>query len=179
MEESWIGPLEAGNPDAAWDAFIGHYRRFIFSAIRHYARDYDDVMEIFAHVCEAMRQDDFRRLRVYASEPVHQARFSTWLVTVVRHLTIDWFRQRDGRRRLPAIADSLPALQRRIFECVFLEGRSHVETFELIRAREAPTMTFRTFQAELRAVYQAVTKNRKGVLLPELTQAPAPVGGDV
>jgi RNA polymerase sigma factor (sigma-70 family) len=174
MDEPWIAPLDAGQPEAAWDAFIGRYRRLIFAGIRHYAQDYDDVMEVFARVCEALREDDFRRLRTYAAQPVHQARFSTWLVTVVRHLTVDWFRQRDGRRRLPAVAEGLPPLQRRIFEHVFLAGRSHVEAFELIRAREAPTMTFRAFLAELRAVYKAVTKGRRGMLLPELTQAPPP-----
>lgn len=173
MDESWSAPLLAGHHDAAWDVFIGRYRRVIFSAIRHYAQDYDDVMEIFARVCEALREDDFRRLRTYASEPVHHARFSTWLVTVVRNLTIDWFRQRDGRRRLPALAENLPPIQRRIFEHVFLEHRSHIEAYELIRTREAPAMTFREFQAELRTVYQATSRGRRGVLLPEMAQAPA------
>jgi RNA polymerase sigma factor (sigma-70 family) len=174
MDELWIAPLLAGRHDAAWDAFIARYRRVIFSAIRHYAQDYDDVMEIFARVCEALREDDFRRLRAYASEQVHRARFSTWLVTVVRNLTIDWFRHRDGRRRLPVLAQSLPPIQRRIFEHIFLEQRSHVESYELIRTRDEPTMTFRMFQAELRAVYQAASKGRRGVLLPELSQAPPP-----
>jgi len=27
MVESWIGPLEAGDPEAAWDRFIERYRR--------------------------------------------------------------------------------------------------------------------------------------------------------
>ena len=174
MDEPWIAPLDAGQSEAAWDAFIGRYRRLIFAGIRHYAQDYDDVMEVFTRICEALREDDFRRLRTYAAEPVHQARFSTWLVTVVRHLTIDWFRQRDGRRRLPALAEGLPPLQRRIFEHVFLEGRSHVEAYELIRSRDAPTMTLGAFLAELRAVYRAVTTGRRGVLLPELARAPDP-----
>ena len=59
MDEPWAAALAENHFDAAWDAFIGRYRRVIFSAIRHYAQDYDDVMEIFAHVCEALRADDF------------------------------------------------------------------------------------------------------------------------
>ena len=58
--ESWIPPLEAGHPDIAWDLLLGRYRRLIFSAIRHYAQDYDDVMDVFARVCEALREDDLR-----------------------------------------------------------------------------------------------------------------------
>ncbi len=68
--EGWAAELVSGRPDAAWDAFVDRYRRLIFAAIRHYAQDYDDVMDV------------------------------TWLVTVVRHLTVDWFRHRDVRRRL-------------------------------------------------------------------------------
>ena len=172
MDEAWIAPLSAGHLDVAWDAFIGRYRRIIFAAIRHYAQDYDDVMEIFAHVCEALREEDFRRLRSYISRPDHQARFSTWLVTVVRHLTVDWFRHRDGRRRLPALAEQLPPIQRRIFVHVFVESRSHVEAYELIRSAESPAMTFRDFLGELRAVYRAATANRRGTLLPDLGQLP-------
>jgi len=174
MDEPWTALLVSGQPDAAWDAFIDRYRGLIFAGIRHYARDYDDVMEIFVHVCEAMREDDFRRLREYASRPIHRARFSTWLVTVVRHLSVDWFRKRDGRRRLPALANGLSPIQRRIFQYVFLDERSHVEAYELLRTREEPSLTFSAFQSELRDVYRATTEGRRGTLLPGLTRTPLP-----
>src|SRR5690242_3741452 len=89
--EEWVAHLKEGRPDPAWDAFLARYRRLIFAAIRHYARDYDDVMDVFARICEALREDDLRRLRGYVDEPEHRARFSTWLVTVIRHITVDWF----------------------------------------------------------------------------------------
>ena len=169
LVEDWVTALQRGQPEAAWDLFLGRYRRLIFAAIRHYAQDYDDVMDVFTRVCEALREDDFRRLRAYAEQPTHRARFSTWLVTVVRHLTIDWFRHRDGRRRLPAIAEGLPPLRRRIFEHVFMHGRSHLEAYELTRSAEGgANLTFRQFLTELRATYQAVTDGRHGHLLGEL-----------
>lgn len=124
-------------------------------------------------MCEALREDDLRRLRHHLAQPEHRARFSTWLVTVVRHLTIDWFRQRDGQRRLSVIAERLPPLRRRIFEHVFLRGRSHVETYELIRSGEGdPELSFRRFLTELRATYAEVTAARKGRLLLELGGPP-------
>ena len=93
--DDWVAELQAGRPEPAWDRFLDRYRRLIFSAIRHYAEDYDDVMDVFAQVCEALRADDLRRLRSYVDQPDHRARFSTWLVTVVRHL------RRRRRRRPP------------------------------------------------------------------------------
>src|SRR5207245_5920774 len=175
--ESWVAELDLGRHEAAWDVFLNRYRRLIFAAIRHYAQDYDDVMDVFARVCEVLREDDLARLRCYAQQPARGARFSTWLVTVVRNLTVDWFRHRDGRHRLSAIAADLPPLQQRIFECVFAAGRSHVEAYEQIAATESGGgLSFRTFLRELRATYRAVAARRRGALMAELWGPPPPDG---
>ena len=167
-----MAELRRGKPDAAWDLFVTRYRRLLFAAIRHYAEDYDDVMDVFARVCEALREDDFRRLRSWMDAPVHRARFTTWLVTVVRHITVDWFRSRDGRRRVSRLVESLAPLRQRIFELVFVDRRSHVEAYELIRTRDAPDLSFGAFLGELRATYQAVSHGRRGALLhPPLPDA--------
>jgi len=173
MVEPWIGALEAGDPEAAWDLFIERYRRLIFAAIRHYTSDHDEVMDVFARACEALRADDAARLRRWLAQPDHRARFSTWLVTVVRNLTVDWFRHRDGRRRLSTIAVDLPPLQRRIFELVFAEGRAHAEAYELLKGGEQPNLTFGDYLRELRAMYRVVASRRKGALMMELG-GPAP-----
>ena len=155
--DDWMEELHRGNSDDAWDLFIAHYRRLIFAAIHHYVRDPDDATDIFARVCEALREDDLRRLRQYSEQPHHTARFSTWLVTVVRNLTVDWLRHRDGRRHLSVLADGLPPLQRRIFELVYLERRHHVEAYEVIRSAMGSELTFSQFLAEFRAMRRAVS----------------------
>ena len=170
--EDWVAELQRGRLDAAWDLFVDRYRRLIFAAIRHYAQDYDDVMDVFAQVCESLREGDLKRLRAYVDQPGHTARFSTWLVTVVRHLTIDWFRHRDGRRRLSTVATALPPLRRRIFEHVFLHKRSHVEAYELMRT-DCGALSFGQFLVEVSATYRAVADGRRGQLLRELG-GPAP-----
>jgi RNA polymerase sigma factor (sigma-70 family) len=174
MVESWISPLEAGDPEAAWGRFIERYRRLIFSSIRHYTTDPDEVMEVFARVCEAFRENDFARLRRCGAQADPARPFSTCLVVIVHNLTIDWFRHRDGRPRLSAFAVSLPPLRRLIFQYVFLEQRSHVETYELLRSRN-PELSFRDFLEELRATYRAATTARNGHLMNGLGPTPAPV----
>ena len=145
MVESWIAPLEAGDPEASWDLFIERYRRLIFGAIRHYTTEPDEVMDVFARVCEALRGDDFARLRRCADRVDPNRPFSTWLVVVVHNLTVDWFRHRDGRSRLNALAAALPPLRKRIFEYVFLEQRPHVEAYELLRSLDGPDLSFGEF----------------------------------
>jgi RNA polymerase sigma factor (sigma-70 family) len=182
--DDWMVELRRGSSDAAWDLFIARYRRIIFAAIHHYARDPDDAMDIFAWVSEALRKDDLHRLRRYAEQPTHSAQLSTWLVTVVRHLTVDWFRHRDGRRHLSRIAEGLTPLQRRIFACVYVDRQHHVAAYELIRA-DAPELTFGEFLAELRATRQALSAGGHGhvlrgmtVQLPDEARVQAPRTGE-
>lgn len=157
--DDWMAELRRGQHERAWDLFLDGYRGLLFAAIRHYAREYDDVMDVFTYVCDELRSDDLRRLRVYVVEVEHRARFSTWLVTVVHHLTIDWLRRRDGRPRPSALAQKLSPLRRQIFEGVFVDNRTHIETYELIHARDAPALTYREFLSELRATYRDASAN--------------------
>ena len=172
--EPWAVTLDAGDSQAAWDLFVERYRRLIFAAIRHYTAEHDEVMDVFAQVCEALRADDLARLRRWLATPAHTARFSTWLVTVVRNLTVDWFRHREGRKRLSTVASSLPPLERQIFEHVFTQGRSHVEAYELLRAGAHAQLSFAAYLEALRATYRAVASRRKRGLMAELAGPPPP-----
>ena len=177
MVESWIAPLETGDPERAWDFFVERYRRLIFGAIRRYTAESDDVMDVFARVCEVLRENDFARLRRCAARWEPERQLSTFLYTVVHNIKIDWFRHRDGRPRLAAVAATLPPLQQQIFQCVFVEGHSHVETYELLRSRDAPDLPFGEFLNELRATYRAARAGRRGSLAAELA-APPPATPD-
>lgn len=170
--ESWIAPLVAGRPEEAWDLLLGRYRRLVFAAIRRYTTDPDDVMDVFARVCEALRENDFGRLRRYAAHADSARQFSTWLCAVVHNLTIDWIRHRDGRPRLSAVASTLAPLRQRLFEYVFIQQRSHVEAYELLRSRDAPTLTFPEFLRDLRATYDAVGSTKRGRLVQGLAAPP-------
>src|SRR3989442_6044437 len=172
--EDWMAQLQQPGRNAAWALFLVRPGSLICAAFRHYAQDYDDVMDVFARVCEALREDDLRKLRAYAAQPDHRARCSTWLVTVVRHLTVDWFRHRDGRRHVSIIAEQWPPLRRRIFEHVFIHHHSHVAAYEMIRAEDVPALSFGEFLAELRTAYRAVTNGKRGHVLRELWPPPPP-----
>lgn len=172
--EPWLAKLEDGDVDGAWDVFLDRYRRLILATIRHFITEYDDVMDVFAQVCGALRENDFARLRRYAAATDHRARFSTWLVAVVRNQTIDWFRHREGRKRLRAAAAELQPVQRKIFHYVFTTSHSHVEAYELLRSKEGIELSFGEFLRELSATYRAVGRGRAGNLLRELGGPPPP-----
>lgn len=171
--EPWADQLLRGETDRAWDLFVDRYRRLIFSAIRRYTLEHDEVMDVFAHVCAALREANLARLRGFVDGPASRARFSTWLVAVVRNQTIDWFRHRDGRHRLTVPA-GLTHAQQRIYERVFHDGRSHLEVFELLTACDAVNLSYREYSRELAVVYRVAYGGRRAPLLRELGP-PAPL----
>ncbi len=177
MVERWIAPLEAGDPEAAWDLFIERYRRLIFGAIHRYTSEHDEVMDVFARVCEALREADYARLRRCAARVDPNRPFSTWLVVVVHNLTVDWFRHRAGRKRLGTIAAALPPLQQRIFQYVFLDQQSHVEAYERLCSRDGAGLSFGAFLKQLSATYRAASANH-GQVAAALAIPPPPENPD-
>ena len=113
----------------------GMRRRLIFAQIRRATTEPDDVMDIFAHVCERLHENELARLQVFAFSTAPRASFATWLVAVVRNLIVDWFRARDGRSRAQP-PKSLSPLARRVYELVFLEHRSFRAGDELAKELE-------------------------------------------
>ena len=172
--EGWLIKLSQGRSDEAWDQFVERYRRLIFATIRDLATDYDDVMDVFACVCENLRKDGMATLRRYAEQKTPAGRFSTLLHAVVRNQTIDWFRHRDGRKRMSSVVAKLPPIQQRIFHYVFHESRSHLEAYELLRTRDGFDVAFGQFLRDLRNIYRALSKGRKGTLMRELVGALPP-----
>jgi RNA polymerase sigma factor (sigma-70 family) len=176
--EPWLAELNAGHAQAAWDLFNGRYRRLILATIKRLIPDHDDVMDVFSTVCQALSADDFARLKRYSDRSPQPASVSTWLVAVVRNLTVDWLRQRDGRRRL-SVPTMLSPLQQEIYAAVCIGGSSHVEAYEMIRARSGSMMPFHQFLREVRATQRAApcpdqTPLRRPVRDPPPSEAALP-----
>jgi RNA polymerase sigma factor (sigma-70 family) len=92
--------LNATDPptrDAAWDAFVAAHSRLLLHTARSLNRDHDAAMDGYAYMLEALRENDYRRLKAYAADG--RSKFSTWLVVVARRLCLDFYRQRYGRAR--------------------------------------------------------------------------------
>lgn len=97
--------------DAAWDDFVAAHSRLLLHVARTLTNDRDAAMDAYARVLERLREDDCRRLRAYV--PDGRSHFTTWLVTVVRRLCLDWHRERFGRVRADESSDAREARERR------------------------------------------------------------------
>jgi RNA polymerase sigma factor (sigma-70 family) len=81
--------------DAAWRDFVAAYSRLILHSARAVAREGDGAMDAYAFMLERLQADGFARLRAYREDS--RAKFSTWLVVVLRRMAVDHRRQRVGR----------------------------------------------------------------------------------
>lgn len=159
--EPWRAHLARGDSEPAWGLFIDRYRRLILVTIQRTVDDDERVVEAFAHVCGQLSADRLARLTRYDQANAPRARFSTWLVTVVHNLTVDWLRGENGRRRVSAPAE-LSEMQEQIFRRVFVEGRSHAEAYEVVCAASRTSMTFGTFLKEVAETYRVVERSPRG-----------------
>jgi RNA polymerase sigma factor (sigma-70 family) len=81
--------------DRAWAEFLDQYSRLLLSASRGAGASHDERMDHYAYVLGHLREDDFRRLRAFTANGT--GKFTTWLVVVVRRMSIDRHRQTHGR----------------------------------------------------------------------------------
>jgi RNA polymerase sigma factor (sigma-70 family) len=169
--EAWEEALGRGETETAWDLFIARYRRLIINTIRRALETHEDLPDVLAEVCVALSADGLSPLRQYTVREGPRARFSTWLVVVVRNQTIDWIRRQSGRRRIIA-PSSLSELQREIFLHVCAERRSHVEAYELLAAGSATGLTFEEYLRELAGTYRQVEASSARGMLRYLAPPP-------
>lgn len=90
-----VSAPDAATQERAWTGFLAAYSDIILYVARALGGDHDAIMDRYAFALDALRRDDCRRLRGYASDG--RASFSTWLAIVVRRLCLDEYRSRYGR----------------------------------------------------------------------------------
>jgi RNA polymerase sigma factor (sigma-70 family) len=132
--QSLLQASDAESREGAWAAFLEAHSSLVMHVARSVGGDHDAAMDRYAFVLEALRRDDFRRLRGYVADG--SGRFTTWLIVVVRRLCHDQHRQRYGRTQSESRAALEQRAERRQLEDLLSEelGLAALES----RADEAP-----------------------------------------
>ena len=93
--------------ERAWAAFAEQYSTLLLHVARTLGGGHDAVMDRYVFMLDALRRDDYRRLRQYASDG--RGKFTTWLMVVARRLCLDEYRRRYGRPQGDDASSSMDA----------------------------------------------------------------------
>ena len=138
--KKWID-LYRQNPEHAWEIFLQLYNQLIMAVIRKLVQEHDDVMELYTHTVEKLREKDCKKLTSYFSKP-RKYSFETWIAVVVRNCALDWFRKEEGRQRLLKCIKALPPLDQWIFRYICWQRHSYEVTYELLRTKHGFNLSF-------------------------------------
>jgi len=128
-----LAGLASSNPSATWRAFLQRYSAVVLHIVHRYESDTQRASECFDHVCQALSDDRFRRLRSF--QPNGSATLRTWLMAVTANLCIDWRRKQRGRfRPIRAIAQ-LPELEQLVFRYMYVRGMRRSDCLRTLESR--------------------------------------------
>lgn len=131
LNDAALHELLVADPARGWRAFVEQYTPSLLATIEQAGvRDRDEAMEVYVHVCEHLAAHDCARLRRH--DPA-KGTLAAWLVTVVRHVLVDWVRAERGRKRLFGAVRALDRVDREVFEHFYWRERGPAEIAERVR----------------------------------------------
>lgn len=142
----------------AWTEFLQRYTPAIRGVVRRHEPDASRAGDCFDHVCAALSDDGFRRLRSFRSEG--PARFTTWLRAVVSNLCVDWHRAELGRRRPPRTVLRLPDLDQHVYHCIYERGMSRQDCVEAL-VTQFPGLTLEVVAAVNSRLFRVLSPTQR------------------
>jgi len=125
--------LSSERGDAAWNEFLTEYSSVLVRVIRRCGVEGDRADDCFLHVCEALSDDGFRRLRSFRADG--PAGFRTWLMAVTANLCFDWCRSEQGRVRTFRSVSRLQELDRQVYRCIYEQRMSRARCLQVLAPR--------------------------------------------
>lgn len=110
-----LEPHPAPELEERWATFVQAHSRLLLHTTRSVTKDSDDAMDAYVYVLEQLQREGCHRLRGFKDDG--RAKFTTWLVVVVRRLCLDFQRSRYGRRHPDSDANE-GATRRRLVDLV-------------------------------------------------------------
>jgi RNA polymerase sigma factor (sigma-70 family) len=93
--EFLLATADQASQDHAWATFVRGHSEVVLRVARAMGGGHDATMDRYAFVLDALRRDNYKRLRAYA--PEGRGSFDTWFAVVARRLCMDEHRHRYGR----------------------------------------------------------------------------------
>ncbi len=172
-KHSWMN-LYQKDSEKAWEIFTQKYNPLIFGVINKSCHDHDEVMEIYTFVLEHLKAKDCKRLTSYFQKE-RNYNFDAWIVVVTRNCVFDWFRKEKGRKRLLKSIESLPEIDRRIFEYIYQHRYSYSETYEILKSKHGLNFSFEEMCSHAQEINNNLQRKTKWRIIDEWQSVLPPI----
>lgn len=152
------------DPEAAYRELLERYSPVLLRMIRHFMEDDDEVMEVYAGICERFRASDFQVLRRYRPE----GELTSWLAVVVANACRDRFRKKKASSMPMSVIEKLNTLERLVFTYHYQEHLPHEDIAEIVsRRHRMPCTALEVVQAIAR-INELLSTRKRWLLLSAL-----------
>ena len=158
-KETWLD-FFTKDPDRAWDSFLERFNKLIMAVIRKLVSDHDETMEIYAHVLENLKKDNYKKLTSFFDQRRDYG-FESWIAVVARNCCFDWFRREKGRRRLLKCIKALPSVDQWIFRYIYWQGLSRDVTHQLLTTKHIYKLSYEEMCAHLENINRILHQQTK------------------
>jgi RNA polymerase sigma factor (sigma-70 family) len=106
----------SGGSVSAWHKFLNRYSGLIYGVVRRhlFTEDEDEVRGAYVDILKCLYDGEIKNYR-------GESHLTTWLMAAVRSRTLDLFRKRHGRLRLPRGYKRLSELDKKVLRFYFVE----------------------------------------------------------
>ena len=156
---SWI-QLYRRDPARAWQYFLESNDELIKRIIHRLVNDYDDRMELYTYILEQLKSNGNQKLTGYF-EKKRNLSFKTWTAVVVRNCCMDWFRQKNGRKRLLKSIEELSPRDQQIFNCIYQQGFSFEAAIEVLNNLSEKKLTIEELASRAEEIKKLLQKKTR------------------
>lgn len=119
------------DPEAAYLELLERYTPVLLRMIRTFMRDVDEVMEVYAGICERLCANHYQALRRFRSD----GELIPWLSVVVANACRDRFRKTRAQSVPQSVLAQLDEREKLVFKYHYQEHLPHEDIAEIISRR--------------------------------------------
>lgn len=153
------------DPEAAYLELLERYTPVLLRMIRCFMKDVDEVMEVYAGICERLCANQYQALRRFRSE----GELTPWLSVVVANACRDRFRKNRASSVPRSVIAQLNEREKLVFKYHYQEHLPHEDIAEIIsRRHRVPFTALETVRA-IAKINDLLSTRKRWLLLAALS----------
>ena len=153
------------DPEAAYLELLERYTPVLLRMIRCFMKDVDEVMEVYAGVCERFCANQYQALRRFQSD----GELTPWLSVVVANACRDRYRKNRASSVPQSVISQLTEREKLVFKYHYQEHLPHEDIAEIISRRHRVPITALEIVRAIAKINDLLSTRKRWLLLAALS----------